>query len=95
MRGRWVGSYGLTGVASPRNAIARSGTISEFDLSPDERQIAVERTGDIWLLDVTRGVLSRFTSDPGIEGDPIWSPEAVGLFSALIEMASRNCSKRH
>ena len=50
-----------------------------FDLSPDERQIAVQRTGDIWLLDVARGVLSRFTSDPGIEGDPIWSPDGRRL----------------
>ena len=62
------------------------GAYQNFDLSPDERQIAVQRTGDIWLIDVARGVLSRFTSDPGIEGDPIWSPDG----GRLVFASSRN-----
>jgi len=56
-----------------------------FDLSPDERQIAVGLRGDIWLLDTNRGVMSRFTTDPGVEGDPIWSPDS----SRLVFTSSR------
>ena len=59
--------------------IPEVGPYTNFDLSPDERQIAVQRAGDIWLLDVVRGVLSRLTSDPATEGDPIWSPDSRRL----------------
>jgi dipeptidyl aminopeptidase/acylaminoacyl peptidase len=55
------------------------GPYRNFDLSPDERQIAVSRAGDIWLLDVARGLLSRFTSDPTLEGDPVWSSDSRRL----------------
>jgi Tol biopolymer transport system component len=48
-------------------------------LSPDGRRLAIARTingnKDIWLLELERGVLSRFTFDPGINGRPIWSPD--------------------
>jgi Tol biopolymer transport system component len=48
-------------------------------LSPDGRRLALARTingnKDIWLLELERGVLSRFTFDPGINGRPVWSPD--------------------
>jgi eukaryotic-like serine/threonine-protein kinase len=48
-------------------------------LSPDGRRLAFQNDPtsnvDIWLLDLTRGVLDRFTSDPAIEAFPIWSPD--------------------
>jgi Tol biopolymer transport system component len=48
-------------------------------LSPDERRLAIEvneggRT-DIWVLDMTRDIRSRFTFDPADDWDPIWSPD--------------------
>jgi serine/threonine protein kinase/dipeptidyl aminopeptidase/acylaminoacyl peptidase len=50
-----------------------------FRLSPDERQIAVERGGtehdDIWLLDAERGISSRLTADHAYTTHPIWSPD--------------------
>jgi hypothetical protein len=53
--------------------------IFSFRLSPDERQIAVERGGtdhgDIWLLDAERGVPSRLTADHADTTHPIWSPD--------------------
>jgi eukaryotic-like serine/threonine-protein kinase len=48
-------------------------------LSPDEQRVAVARidreTGepDIWLIELTRGVTSRFTSHPSRDDMPIWS----------------------
>jgi Tol biopolymer transport system component len=50
-------------------------------LSPDERRIAVTMNAgsmlapDIWTVDLTRGVPSRFTFDPAAESNPIWSPD--------------------
>src|SRR5439155_19397966 len=54
-------------------------------LSPDERRAAVERmdaktnTWDIWLAELSNGVLSKFTVDPRDERDPIWSPDGRRL----------------
>jgi serine/threonine protein kinase len=48
-------------------------------ISPDGRHLALSRTVsgnfDIWLLDIARGVLSRFTLDPSFETNPVWSPD--------------------
>ena len=47
--------------------------------SPDRRQIATHRQKDgnvdIWLLDVARGSLSRFTTHAANEIQPLWSPK--------------------
>jgi serine/threonine protein kinase len=50
-------------------------------LSPDGQRLAVNivdgRTAstDVWLFDLARGASSRFTSDPGVEWFPAWSPD--------------------
>src|SRR5262245_58465622 len=47
-------------------------------LSPDGRLLALARIGanpDIWILELARGILNRFTSDPGNDVFPIWSPD--------------------
>ena len=50
-------------------------------LSPDEKRVAIDRidaqtgTFDIWLLDLARGIPSRFTFDPAIDVYPVWSPD--------------------
>jgi Tol biopolymer transport system component len=48
-------------------------------LSPDGRRIALSRANDgnvdIWLLDVDKGVSSRFTFDSAIDQNPVWSPD--------------------
>jgi Tol biopolymer transport system component len=50
-------------------------------LSPDEKRVAVERidppavSSDIWLIELARSVASRFTSDPGNDFFPVWSPD--------------------
>jgi Tol biopolymer transport system component/tRNA A-37 threonylcarbamoyl transferase component Bud32 len=52
-----------------------------FELSRDGKQAAIDRpdpeltTGDIWLLDLNHGLVSRFTSDPAYEINPVWSPD--------------------
>ena len=51
-----------------------------LSLSPDEKTVAVVRAdrsagSDIWLLDVSRQSSSRFTFDPSIDHNPVWSPD--------------------
>jgi len=50
------------------------------ELSPDGRRVAVDRTvqgnRDIWLLDLARGSVPRFTFDPAQDGMPAWSPDS-------------------
>jgi Tol biopolymer transport system component len=49
----------------------------------DGRRVALERTvkenTDVWILDLVRGVLSRFTSDPSIEIQPLLSPDGTHI----------------
>jgi Tol biopolymer transport system component len=61
------------------------GTVGESDedlegypeLSPDGRRVAVDRTvqrnGDVWLIDLLRGGMTRFTFDAAVDQRPIWS----------------------
>ena len=55
-----------------------SGT--EFELSPDGHQAAfirqTESDNDIWVVDLARGVPSRFTTNPAPEIWPVWSPDS-------------------
>ncbi len=80
----------------PLGTVGEPGPYLQISLSPDGRQAAVQRadprleTSDIWLLDLARGVLSRFTFDPGAEVDPVWSPDGRRLaFSAEGEDRGR------
>ena len=54
------------------------GNYSAQTVSPDGNRVAVELSTngppDIWVLDASRGVSTRFTFDPADEGWPVWSP---------------------
>jgi Tol biopolymer transport system component len=60
--------------------VGEPGPYEQIALSPDEKRIAVEvrdvEGQDLWVIDAARGVASRLTSDPGIEFDPVWSPDS-------------------
>jgi eukaryotic-like serine/threonine-protein kinase len=57
------------------------GLYRTLTISPDGKRIAFERTDpqtmnrDIWVLEIASGTTTRFTSDPGWEAFPIWSPD--------------------
>jgi Tol biopolymer transport system component len=46
--------------------------------------VVTELRGDLWVIDVSRGVASRLTHDPGTEGDAVWSPDSQELVFAMV-----------
>jgi eukaryotic-like serine/threonine-protein kinase len=68
-QGKAVGTIGVPGL------------YRTLSVSTDGKRVAVERTDpqtqnkDIWLLDATSGATTRFTSDPGWDAFPAWSPD--------------------
>ena len=56
-----------------------------MDLSPDNSKAAVEvldangRNGEIWAVELSRGISTRFTFDPGADLCPIWSPDGTKI----------------
>jgi len=70
------------------SAVGKPGDFGPMAVSPDEKTVAVTvrsgSQGDIWLEDLGRGVLSRFTFRAGISRFPVWSPDDSRLgFSSL------------
>jgi serine/threonine protein kinase len=71
------------------------------ELSPDASHVVVQRTvqrnPDIWVLDVIRGVFTRFTFDESNDNVPLWSPDGKqiafdssrkGAFNLYLKPAS-------
>ena len=96
---RWVDRAGteLSTVGAP-------GDYYSPVLSPDENRIAVERDGDIWLLELARGTDQRFTFAPEDDRWPIWSPDGErlvfasyrdGLLPDLYEKRTAGTSAAH
>jgi Tol biopolymer transport system component len=61
-----------------------AGDFRQIALSPDERHLAVSRRNvdggsNIWLIDVARGVLSRFTPGESVEDDFVWAADSRRL----------------
>jgi Tol biopolymer transport system component len=72
-------------------AVGEPGTYRQMVLSPDEKRLAVERRDptkggeDIWLLELSTGILSRLTFDAS-DRDAVWSPDG----RELIFSSNRN-----
>ena len=70
----WFGRAG-----NALGALGEPGAYLSFRLSPDGRRAAVSRasnTGsDVWMVELGRKVWSRFSSAPGRNSSPLWSPD--------------------
>ena len=64
----------------------------ELSLSPDGTRVAFRRSmnnnSDIWILELARGVASRFTFDPQSDQYPVWSPDSARI--AFFSIRSGN-----
>jgi Tol biopolymer transport system component len=70
----------------PRGQATDVGDYVNFRLSPDGKKVAFTRvdlqthTSDIWLLELGRGGTEiRFTSHPGTDTAPVWSPDSTQI----------------
>ena len=53
------------------------------EISPDGLRVAVnsvvQNNNDIWIIDVARNVMSRFTFEPHVQGGALWSPDGLQM----------------
>jgi len=62
-------------------------------LSPNGSRLAVANAadgGDIWIYDLDRGVFSRLTFHPGLDYEPLWTPDGQRIVFASDRAGSRN-----
>jgi Tol biopolymer transport system component len=74
----------LDSVGHPLGTVAASGNARDIALSPNSKRTILSRPAadgrfDLWLLETERGVVSRLTSGPGNNIDPLWSPDSGSL----------------
>jgi predicted Ser/Thr protein kinase len=78
----------------PMGMVGEAGEYQHFRLSLDGRRVAASRDvsggSDLWLLEVERGVASRFTSDSGYY--PVWSPD--GRTIVYTSLATRSLLRK-
>ena len=77
----WVDRAGkVLGVVGQSNDDA---TPANPEISPDSLRVAVNRVvqnnNDIWIIDVARNVMSRFTFEPHTQGAALWSPDGLQM----------------
>jgi Tol biopolymer transport system component len=59
---------------------AGSGFYSEVALSPAGSSAAVINSGDLWTVDLERGVTQRLTTSPASDdANPVWSPDGARI----------------
>jgi Tol biopolymer transport system component len=65
--------------------VSDEATYGDVEISPDGKRVAVsifdtsQRSGDIWIVDIARGIRSRFTFDGADESTASWSPDGSRL----------------
>ncbi len=70
-----------SGEATP--ATDERGSFEEPRISPDGRRLAVYKNGDIWILELNRDTLTRFTYSDGVNNiRTLWSTDGKRIFFA-------------
>jgi Tol biopolymer transport system component len=81
--------------------IATAGEPNYFSsprISPDGKRIVLVRhethseEGDIWLLDLEKNNMSRFTFKPEIYNTPIWTPDGKGILYSTMDVYRKDSS---
>ena len=62
-----------------------------LDLSPDGRRVALcLGNEEIWTLDLERAALSRLTTDPATDQNPVWAPDGRSVFFTSTRAGAMN-----
>jgi eukaryotic-like serine/threonine-protein kinase len=89
--GRQLAWFGRDG--KEIRSVGPAGSYYDIVLSPDEKKAAMQRVesvSDIWLMDLVRGVPSRFTFNRAPD-NPTWSPDGSSIiFSSPDGIYRRN-----
>jgi Tol biopolymer transport system component/predicted Ser/Thr protein kinase len=69
-------------------SIGEPGFYPQISLSPDEKRLAVQRTEsdatNLWILELSSGILSRLTFNPAGDANPQWSPDGRELLFSSV-----------
>jgi Tol biopolymer transport system component len=83
---RQLGWFDRSGKAIETIGMPDKSTPDGVALSPDGQRAAMTRSAngnmDVWLMDIPRGVLNRFTSEAWRERWPQWLPDGSGIVFA-------------
>ena len=67
-------------------------------LSPDDTRIAVSAADlsnpDIWIVDLSRGLSTRLTFDPGADTNPMWTPDGRWIVFRSTRGSAPNIFRR-
>jgi Tol biopolymer transport system component/predicted Ser/Thr protein kinase len=74
----------------PLGVVGEPGEYGPFRLSPDGRRAAVARRSDLWLLEMDRGVSTRFASNSVGTMFTVWSPDSRTIVYNKGGMFSRD-----
>jgi Tol biopolymer transport system component len=77
----WLGLTWLDRTGKRLGNVGDPGFGGRFRISPDGKSVAVSATRggnqDIWIYDLVRRLPRRFTFDPAVELDALWSPDGL------------------
>ncbi|MCI0602863.1 hypothetical protein L0156_07595 [bacterium] len=75
----------------PLESVGQPGKYYEPYFSPDEKRVVVamedpqSANQNLWLIELSKGISSRFTFRTGALGSPVWSPDgnSIGFTGSL------------